>query len=187
MHTNRTLALTREPRPRPRSDPRAIRLEELALEQPARDVWKAATDPVMHAIGGRKATSFTLYRLRRKDDRSDPLVSVARQMVALHTMGAADADLRRFETYLASVRTALVCGTAVRDLDTLEVAECEAEAVENRTSLTLRLPGGMTPVSLRAAAAANRDEALLQMERADAMERRARQLEREQGPTPPAA
>jgi len=155
---------------------RPLHPTDLRADARAREVYVAVTSPpsTMAALT-QSPRRHRWYRLRRTETGARSLTAVAEEIVDLANAGAPEADARRFELYVRGIIDDCFAGAAHRSLDELDREECEAEHIENRLTLVLRIDGE-TPERLDHAAHANERESALQLERARLLRRRARWL-----------
>lgn len=144
---------------------------ELPLEIEARAVWLTVTkerDIMRRITAG--PFRWVIYRLRRKDHRSDPLVVTAQLIVWLANAGVSEAMLRLIPLYLTRVIECCFAGRSHRSLDEIDRDEQVAESRENQLALERRITNA-TPEQLETEAAANEAEACVNIERARVLRR----------------
>lgn len=117
-----------------------------------------------------------VYRLRREDGRSCPLVGVARLVGMLRRAKNPAASIERVQRFIGAVCEYPRAAAPVVSIDSIDRTECKLEADENRLALDRRIRGE-SPDALIAEATANEREASVQLERATWLRRRAFALE----------
>jgi len=168
-HTNSRSALARGDRDR-------LLPEDLLLETEARAVWLVVTKDksIMRRIAG-GPLRWIVYRLRRKDHRSDPLELTARLIVWLANAGVTEAQLRLIPLYLTRVIENVFAGNARRALRDLDRDEQQLESRGNEL-MVARLTGDVTPDQLELEAEINEQEAAVELERGRQLRRDARRM-----------
>lgn len=171
QHTKRTVAFARAGRLTP---------EEMDLGTETRDVWMAVTSnrtlrerltmtPVRHIV----------YRLRRENDRSDPLEQLDRLIITMAAVGFPESTVQLLIAHLNGVIARCYTGNAHRDLAELDLEETKLEAAENELMLVRRIAGeAATPDTFVREAEVNELGATLQFERAKELRRRGRSATR---------
>ena len=175
-----------DPAPPPaslRAPPRArplrhqVATSDLDVAGRARAAMIAAIGNATHGLRacGRHEVYWRLQG-RMKVDGPRPLETLFGDLVLLANLGRPESALRAIEAEVGAVIDDLYPAAVRRDLDALDLAECELEAAENLVTLRRRMQGD-TPALLREAAVIDRAEAVLQLERARVLETTARRLE----------
>lgn len=156
-----------------------VTLEDLDIERRAQELVINLTEPHMEALG-QTALRHKVYRYRKVEERACPYVAIAALMIAIHNNNGSEAELMATEMFFASLRQALSCGNAHRELPELYLEESRAEAQENEET-NMILVYGATAERLERAAAAKRKEIATETELANRMERCAREMRRRGG------
>jgi len=145
--------------------------EAMDLGTEARDVWLAVTSNVaLFAKLVATPLRHIIYRLRRENERSDPLEQIGRIIIAMAAVGYPESTVDLLIAHLQGVKVRCYPTGEHRSLRELDLEEAKLEATENKLAL-LRLHAGadVTPEHLKREADVNEREALLQMERARAL------------------
>jgi hypothetical protein len=167
-HTKMTTAFARGGRLTP---------AEMSLGEEARQVWLVVTsNKLLRELLMATPVKHIIYRLRKENERSDPLELLARIIVTMAAVGYPESTVDLLILHLQGVKARCYVGNAHRSLDELDVEEVKHEAQENELAIRRRIAGdAVTPEQLLAEAQVNELEATLQFERAKELRRRARQ------------
>ena len=158
-HTNSTAAFARGHRLTP---------EAMNLGDETRDVWHVVTEneglfarliasPIKHII----------YRLRREENRSDPLEQLDRIIVTMAAVGYPESTVDLIVAHVQGVKVRCYPTGEHRPIRELDLEEAKLEAHENKLTI-MRLHAGddVTPEHLVREAEINEREGALQFERA---------------------
>lgn len=158
--------------------------EDLLVDQDARIVWHTITGekqgPIMKALAS-TPMKWVFYRVRRENDRSDPLELLARMMIWMANVGVTEARLRMIPLYLTRVIEECFAGTSHRALAEIDRDEQAAENRENEISIARLTSTSVTAEDFDAQAIADEIQATCLMERARVCKRKARQLRQNLG------
>jgi hypothetical protein len=158
-----------------------LRPADLELDTEARSVWSAVLEDVnvLQLFSGTQIY-HRIAKLTKRDGRYCPLVSLAELIVWIANRGISEARVRLILGWLDGVVSTVYAGRAHADLDTLDLAEDEAESVENALSWRRRVTEGagraVTREEYEAEALANLKEAAICQTRARELCRRGRLL-----------
>lgn len=167
QHTKLTPAFARSGRLTP---------EEMDLGTETREVWLAVTsNKLLRARLMQSPVRNTVYRVRRKRDRSCPLELLSRLMVIMAAVGYPEATVDLLLIHLQGVKARCYTGNAHRSLDELDSEETKLEGAENELALLRRIAGdAVTAEQLLREAEVNELEGTLSIERAKELRRQAR-------------
>jgi hypothetical protein len=149
---------------------------EMNLGEEARQVWLVVTsNKLLRELLMATPLKHIIYRVRKENERSDPLELLARIIVTMAAVGYPESTVDLLILHLQGVKARCYVGNAHRSLEELDVEETQHEAHENELVLIRRIAGdAITPEQLLREADANEREATLQLERAKELRRQAR-------------